>query len=225
MSREVHVRFCEGAGVRFPRATRLQIFKTTWRAAYRVMDRMVSFLERRMHLTVNREKSSVRPCEEATFLGFRYACPTTAEDQDRPSVVYVVLSKKAKSRFKQRVRELTPRNAGRSIPTLIADLTTYLRGWVGYYGIARDNFFRSVMSWIRHRLRAIKLKQWGCRKAVRKALIRAGIGPARAAQMALSHFGWRAAASPAAHTALRNRWFAKRGLFDLTSCTVSPGVR
>ena len=77
---------------------------------------------------------------------------------------------------------------------------------------------------MRRRLRAIKLKQWGCRKAVRKALIRAGVTPARAAEMALSHFGWRAAASPAAHMALRNRWFAKRGLFDLTSRTQLSGV-
>ncbi|MBU0719225.1 MAG: group II intron reverse transcriptase/maturase [Planctomycetes bacterium] len=215
----------EARGHRFVRyADDFQIFKTTWRAAYRVMDRVVGFLEKRMHLTVNREKSSVCYCEEATFLGFRYACPMTQEQKDRPGGVYVVLSEKAKSRFKQRVRELTPRNAGRSIRALIADLSTYVRGWVGYYGIARDYFFRNMMSWIRRRLRAIKLKQWGCRKAVRKALIRAGVAPARAAEMALSHFGWRAAASPAAHMALRNRWFTKRGLYDLTGCTTSPGV-
>lgn len=116
-------------------------------------------------------------------------------------------------------------HAGRSIRTLIADLNTYLRGWVGYYGIARDYFFRNMMSWIRRRLRAIKLHQWGCRKAVRKALIRAGVTPIRAAEMALGHFGRRAAPSPAAHTALRNRWSTKRGLFDLASCTVSPGER
>ena len=187
------------------------------------MDRVVSFLEKRMHLTVNREKSSVCCCEEATFLGFRYACPATPEQKDRTSDVYVVLSEKAKSRFKQRVRELTPRNAGRSIRRLIADLNVYLRGWVGYYALARDHFFKSAMSWLRRRLRAIKLKQWGCRKAVRKALIRAGVAPARAAKMALSRFGWRAAASPAAHAALRNRWFTQRGLFDLTCCTTSPG--
>ena len=215
----------EARGHRFVRyANDFQIFETTWRAAYRVMDRVVSFLEKRMHLTVNREKSSVCYCEEATFLGFRYACPPGSEQVDQPSTVCVMLSAKAKSRFKQRVRELTPRNAGRSIRVLIGDLNTYLRGWVGYYGIARDYFFGRMMPWIRRRLRVIKLKQWGCRKAVCKALIRAGVVPARAAKMALSQFGWRAAASPAAHAALRNRWFAKRGLFDLTSCTVPPGA-
>lgn len=216
----------EARGHRFVRyADDFQIFKTTWRAAYRVMDRVVSFLEKGMHLTVNREKSSVCYCEDATFLGFRYACPPGSEKVDQPSTVCVILSEKAKSRFKQRVRELTPRNAGRSIRELIGDLNTYLRGWVGYYGIAQDYFFENMMSWIRRRLRAIKLKQWRCRKAVRKALIRAGVPPARAAKIALSQFGWRAAASPAAHAALRNRWFEKRGLFDLTRCTVCPGAR
>jgi RNA-directed DNA polymerase len=215
----------ESRGHRFVRyADDFQVFKTTSRAAYRVMERLVKFLERRMHLTVNREKSSVRSCEETTFLGFRYARPTRSDGADRPSDVYLALSEKAKSRFKERVRELTRRSGGRSMRAIIADLNTYLRGWVGYYRIARDYFFSGTMRWIRRRLRAIKLKQWGCRKAVRKALIRAGVTPSRAAQLALSQYGWRAAASPAAHMALPNRWFQKRGLLDLTGYTQPPGA-
>ena len=147
-----------------------------------------------------------------------------ADDTRRPQTVYVVLSEKAKSRFRQRVRALTPRNAGRSIRVIIADLNLYLRGWVGYYGVARDWFFRSMMSWIRRRLRAIKLKQWGCRKAVRKALIRAGVAPARASKIALRRFTWRTAGSPTAHLALPNRWFIKRGLFDLMHHATIPGA-
>ena len=65
-----------------------------------------------MHLTVNREKSSVCYCEEATFLGFRYACPATPEQTDRASSVYVVLSEKAKSRLKQFIREFRDRENG-----------------------------------------------------------------------------------------------------------------
>ncbi len=216
----------EARGHRFVRyADDFQVFKSTSRAAYRVMDRLVTFLEKRMHLRVNQEKSAVRPCEEATFLGFRYACLPPSDDASRSPTVYVVLSEKAKSRFKQRLRELTPRNAGRSIRVIIAELNAYLRGWVGYYGVARDWFFKNMMSWIRRRLRAIKLKQWGCRKAVRKALIRAGVAPARASKIALSHFTWRTASSPAAHLALPNRWFVKRGLLDLMHHATIPGER
>jgi RNA-directed DNA polymerase len=66
----------EARGRRFARyADDFQVFKTTWRAAYRVMDRLVRFLEKRMHLTVHREKSGVVPWEEATFLCFGYAHP------------------------------------------------------------------------------------------------------------------------------------------------------
>jgi RNA-directed DNA polymerase len=214
----------EARGHRFVRyADDFQVFKTTSRAAYRVMERLVKFLEKRMHLKVNREKSGVVPFEKATFLGFRYARPTGPPTAGGPTPVTVVLSEKAKSRFKERIRELTPRCAGRSIRDIIADLNRYLRGWVGYFRKARDYFFADVMGWIRRRLRVIQLKYWGCRNAVRKALIRAGVRPQRAAQMALSTFGWRAASSPAAHQALPNRWFRNRGLLDLTSCTSGPG--
>jgi RNA-directed DNA polymerase len=214
----------EARGHRFVRyADDFQVFKTTSRAAYRVMDRLVKFLEKRMHLKVNREKSGVVPFEEATFLGFRYARPADSSDGERPVPVYLVLSEKAKSRFKARVRELTPRNAGRSIRDIIADLNRYLQGWAGYFRKARDSFFGYMMGWIRRRLRAVKLKQWGCRSAVRKALIRAGVRPKRAAEIALSTFGWRAAASPQAHQALPNRWFETRGLVDLTRYDTGPG--
>jgi RNA-directed DNA polymerase len=215
----------EARGHRFVRyADDFQVFKTTYRAAYRVMDRLVMFLEERMHLKVNREKSGVRPCEEATFLGFRYARPVAFLDGKPTRHVHVIVSEKAKSRFKVRVRMVTKRGEGRSIQAIIADLNRYLCGWVGYFRIARDYFFKDVMRWIRRRLRAIKLKQWGCRNAVRKALIRAGVHPRRAAHIALSRFGWRAAGSPTAHQALPNRWFQEHGLVDLGACTLAPGA-
>jgi len=211
----------EARGHRFVRyADDFQIFKSTYRAAYRVQDRIESFLEKRMHLQVNREKSGMVHFEEATFLGFRYGRPKGAGPRD--ACVYV--SEKAKSRFKDRVRELTRRTAGRSIKGIIADLNVYMRGWLGYFRLARDYFFGDVMQWIRRRLRAIKLKQWGCRNAVRKALIRAGEMPQRAAKMALSQFGWRAACSPAAHKALPNSWFVRRGLYDLGAHGLAPGA-
>ena len=224
MSREIHVRFCESLGVRFPRATRLQVFKSTSRTAYRVRDRLVKFLEKRMHLQVNREKSGVVPFEEATFLGFRYARPVEPSGDQRRVSVRVVLSEKAKSRFKARVRQLTRRTAGRSLEDITADLNRFMRGWVGYYRFAQDYFFGDVMPWIRRRLRAVKLKQWGCRNAVRKALIRAGVHPVRAAKTALSTFGWRAAHSPQAHTALPNQWFEQLGLVDLARYSFGPGA-
>lgn len=214
----------EARGHRFVRyADDFQIFKSTSRAAYRVMDRVTAFLEKRMHLQVNRAKSRVVPFEEANFLGFRYAQPKEDSPQPQPQKVYVVLSEKAKSRFKDRVRELTPRNAGRSMKEIIERLNVYLRGWRGYFELARDYFFKDIMGWIRRRLRVIKLKQWGCRNAVRKALTRAGVAPARARHTALSQFGWRAAGSPAAHQALPNRWFGQAGLFDLGVDASNPG--
>ena len=59
MSREAHVRFCEGLGVQFPRATRRNIYVRSQRAGERVLDSMESFLQKRLRLVVNRAKSSV----------------------------------------------------------------------------------------------------------------------------------------------------------------------
>ena len=70
MSREVHVRFWEGPGVRSPRATRLSIFARSDRAGRRVMESVRKFIERRLRLLVNDEKSSVSRPYDLTFLGF-----------------------------------------------------------------------------------------------------------------------------------------------------------
>ena len=70
MSREVHVRFCEGLGVRFPRAAHLVILLRSERAARRVMESMTD-LEETLGLPVNRDKSQVAPVKDVEFRGFQ----------------------------------------------------------------------------------------------------------------------------------------------------------
>ena len=71
MNREVHVRNCEGVGVKLPRATRRNIYVRSERAGQRVMASVTDFIQRRLRLKVNADKSAVARPEERHFLGFR----------------------------------------------------------------------------------------------------------------------------------------------------------
>ena len=72
MSREVHVRFCESVGVRFPRATRRNVYVRSERAGLRVMDSIEKFLSKKLKLKVNRHKSAVAKPQKRKFLGFSF---------------------------------------------------------------------------------------------------------------------------------------------------------
>jgi hypothetical protein len=71
------------------------------------------------------------------------------------------VASKALAALKQRVRSITGRSRGRSTPNVIAELRGYLVGWKTYFHLAdTPGTFRELDKWIRHRLRAIQLKQW-----------------------------------------------------------------
>ncbi|WP_321775933.1 group II intron maturase-specific domain-containing protein, partial [Salmonella enterica] len=64
-------------------------------------------------------------------------------------------------RFKTRVKQLTRRQTGRSLSEVIAGLRRYMLGWKGYFGLSQTPYiWQRLDEWIRHRLRAIQLKQW-----------------------------------------------------------------
>jgi len=107
MRREFHVRFREGLGVQFPRATRRNIYVRSERAGQRVMASVVSFIERRLRLKVNASKSAVARPEERHFVGFRL------RREPLDGEVEVLLSKRSKDRIDTQIRERTPRTWGK----------------------------------------------------------------------------------------------------------------
>src|SRR5438132_5123218 len=72
MRRELHVRFCEGGGVRFPSATRRNIYVRSQRAGERVMESITRFLTTKLKLKVNQAKSAVAQPKDRKFLGFSF---------------------------------------------------------------------------------------------------------------------------------------------------------
>jgi Group II intron, maturase-specific domain len=154
MTRECHVRFCERLAVRFRRATHRNIYVRSEKAGHRVMTSLTRFIEGRLKLQVNAQKSAVARPWQRSVLGFT----VTDEPQPRRRI-----ADKAVARFKDRVRELTRRHRGVSLDRMIADLNPLLRGWAGYFGFSQWRELGSLDGWTRRRLRCVVWVQWKTR--------------------------------------------------------------
>ena len=194
----------ERRGHRFVRyADDCNIYIRSPRAGERVMTSISDFIQRKLKLKVNVQKSAVDRPVKRKFLGFSF----TAAAKRR-------IAPKAIERYKDRIRELTRRTRGVSIETMAAQLAVYLRGWNGYFGRCdTPSVLVKLEQWTRRRLRLVVWKQWK-RGSVRFAELRKrGIGVALAAQTAGSAHGpWRIANSPALALALPNAYFDSLGI-------------
>jgi RNA-directed DNA polymerase len=199
-------------GHRFVRyADDCNIYVRSQRAGERVKASITRFIEGRLRLKVNEGKSAVARPEERHFLGFRL------RREPWEGRVEVLLSKRTKERIEARIRELTPRNWGKSLRACIRGINGYLQGWIGYFGICTEGEERTLQgldAHIRRRLRAIQLKHWKRKRTIARRLIRLGVKAktawrnvydGRKSYWALSH-------STAANRGLRNAYFAERGL-------------
>lgn len=175
-------------------------------AAERVMSSITSFIEGRMKLRVNRDKSAVRRVEETNFLGYRLL-----------NGGHLGLSRASERRFKAKVREITSRRRGISLERMVSELNAVLRGWLGYFRLARmKGKLVNWMGWIKRRIRCFRLKQ--CKRAIGVArfLQRLRVPEWRSWLLALSSRGWYAkACTPQAHEAMDGKWFERIGLYDL----------
>jgi group II intron reverse transcriptase/maturase len=201
-------------GLRFVRyADDANIYVRSERAGQRVMASITRFIERRLRLEVNAQKSAVARPETRHFLGFRLH---PRKDGD-PGIL---LSERSEKRLRERIRELTPRSHGQSLDATIRRINEYLRGWIGFFGICTPGIERVLSgadAHIRRRLRALVLQHWRRRRTIVRRLIRLGVHrktawrrvyEGRKSLWALSH-------DPAVDRALRNAYFAQRGLVSL----------
>ena len=131
------------------------------------------FLTHKLRLKVNEAKSAVARPEERKFLGF-----SISNDGSERRI-----APKALDKFKERIREMTSRTRGLSLPQIIEELTPYLVGWRGYFGFCPDSPGTHTKSeaWIRRRLRSYLWRQWGNGHNRFKELRRRGVSQFRAA--------------------------------------------
>ena len=143
-------------GLRFVRyADDFSVFVRSQRAGERVMASVRRFIERRLRLVVNEDKSSVSEPFDLTFLGFRLRREPNGQ-------VAVSISKRTAERLKVQIRELTPRGWGCSFPTVLDRVNRYLNGWIGYFRLCTHegaSRFGTFDAHTRRRLRAILVRQ------------------------------------------------------------------
>lgn len=185
------------------------IYVSSKRAGERIMKSISRFIEDKLKLKVNREKSAVDRPWKRKFLGF-----TFTNHIKEPKIR---ISKQSIQRLKQRIRELTSRKWSISMEDRVKKLNRYLIGWMGYYQLAETTtIFREVDGWIRRRLRMIRWKEWKKIKTKQKNLVKQGIDQTQAWEWANSRLGyWRVAKSPILNRALDNQYWNIQGLQSL----------
>jgi len=205
----------EQRGHRFVRyADDCNVYVRSERAGQRVMASLTRFLERRLRLEVNEDKSAVARTGERHFVGFNLRC------EPMEASVEVWPSERSRERINSRVRELTPRNWGGSLRGCIAKVNEYLRGWFGFFKVCTRQahwLFLRIDAHIRRRLRALQLKHWKRRHTMARKLTQLGVKRKIAWRRIYEgrKSWWNLSHDYAVDRGLRNAYFAERGLFSI----------
>jgi RNA-directed DNA polymerase len=197
----------EKRGHRFCRyADDCNIYVQSQAAGERVLASVTKFLEGKLKLRVNREKSAVAYVLERKFLGHRLL------PGGKLGIAPVSLQ-----RAKDRIRQITRRNRGVELKRMISELNSFLGGWVTYFRHAAcRGHLQDLDHWLRRKLRCVRLKQCKRVKPIADFLHRLGVPSKRAWITALSGKGWwRLSGAPSVQEALTLNWFDRLGLLNL----------
>ncbi|MCG8649340.1 MAG: group II intron reverse transcriptase/maturase, partial [Pirellulales bacterium] len=204
----------ERRGLPFVRyADDFAVFAKSRKAAQRIMRSVTRYLTEQLKLVVNQDKSQVVRCEQFEFLGFSF--PKSRGN--------INVAPKSIQRFKRRIKELTGRSWGVSMDRRLSELRSYLRGWMGYFGLANQlKLFAQLDGWLRRRIRMCYWKQWRRPKRRRQMLIRLGVPVRQAIRHARSRKGyWRMAKTIASGVGLTNAWLEEQGLISIKTLWVN----
>jgi group II intron reverse transcriptase/maturase len=183
----------------------LNVYVRTQRSGERVMNSLRTLFAK-LKLRVNETKSKVARATKSKFLGFSFWVARGRRIRRR-------VAPQAIERMKECVRELTRRNAGRSLAQMCKPLGRYLVGWKAYFRLAETpRAFADIDAWVRHRLRAVQLKHWKRGWVVYRELVARGMSPDAARRVAASSRRWWHNSAMALHIALPNRFFDELGV-------------
>lgn len=143
----------ERRGHRFVRyADDCMIFCKSRKSAERTLQNILLYIEEKLFLKVNREKTRIAHISEVKYLGYTFYNHKGIRLRVHPKSV---------AKMKKKLRELTDRNKAWSNEYRTLKLEQFIRGWVNYFKLAdMKNLMKETDEWLRHRIRAIYWKQW-----------------------------------------------------------------
>ncbi len=183
----------------------LNVYVRSQKAGERVMTSLRKLFAR-LKLRVNEAKSKVRRATESKFLGFSFWI-------GNGRVIRRRVAPQALMRMKERVRAMTRRNAGKSLPQLCEKLGIYLTGWKAYFQIAETpGVLADIDGWVRHRLRAVQLKHWKRGRTIYRELVARGMSEDASRRVAANGRRWWRNSAMVLHIALPNTLFETLGV-------------
>jgi hypothetical protein len=177
------------------------------------MARLKNFIEKRLKLKVNAEKSKLAKPQDCKFLGLTLHKLKTGK-------VRVLVAEQSLQKLEQELKARTPRNWGQSLDVCIQRVSTLLRGWLGYFGICNEKqlaHLGRIDGHLRRRLRAIVLRQWKRKRHIVTQLSSMGV-PSSLARVDINvkrRSWWALSKARAVQRGLTNEYFDRRGLFSL----------
>ena len=191
------------------------------RASERLLENSRKYLEEKLKLTVNREKSrtvSVFAIRNFKFLGFALG--------RNGNGIYIRVHPKSWKKFKSKLKDLSSRRSVQRIKPSLERIKVYARGWLNYYGIASmKNNIEDINGWLYHRIRMCIWKQWKRPRTKVRNLIKMGVPKDLAWQAGNSRRGdWYTTHTVAINMAMTKKRLISSGFYDLSTAYQSVHV-
>lgn len=202
----------EKRGLQFVRyADDCVIFTKSKKAAERVMENITKFIETKLRLKVNKEKSKIERPWRTKYLGFSF--------YQAKGKIEIRIHPKSVAKFKDKIRIITSRSNAMSMTTRYIKLKQAIVGWVNYFKIANmEKIAQKLDEWIRRRIRMCYWKQWKKIKTKHDNLTKLGIENNKAWEFANTRKSyWRISNSPILAISLNNKTLEKLGYTSLSS--------
>lgn len=176
----------------------LMIFCKSRRSAERVLNNIIPFIEKKLFLKVNREKTVVDYVGKVKFLGFSF--------YQMKGKTRIRIHPKSVAKMRGKVKELTSRSNGMGNETRVTKLRRYIMGWINYFKLAdMKTLLLQTDEWMRRRIRMIYWKQWKRVRTKFKMLKSLGLQEQKAWEFANTRKSyWRTSNSPILSKSLTN---------------------
>ena len=182
------------------------IFVSSNVAAKRAMINITEFIENRLKLKVNKDKSKIGKSVKIKFLGFtitRNGC--------------IAISESSMKRAHDKLKDLIPRNKGESLQATLNRFNLWFRGWSNYYGITQfPSQFATIEAHARRRLRAKIIKMSKRPRTLFRKLIKLGTPYQLARRVFANTKCWGLSRSTPVHRGFSNDWFTKQGMYTVS---------